>query len=140
MILQQINQGKQKLTDIIAQELPVSTRKLLDTLFIQEPLYSQDGELYEPGKTSAYRLTLLKKLSQSTRPAKVRESAADLQQLTELYGHLDSVVHTLGLSYQGTQYYANSVIKSEIFQITRRTDDDRYLHAIAFIAHQYYRL
>ncbi|MBK9662532.1 MAG: hypothetical protein IPO71_05370 [Nitrosomonas sp.] len=36
--------------------------------------------------------------------------------------------------------HANSVLKSEIFQITRRRDEDRYLHLLAFIAHQYYRL
>jgi Domain of unknown function (DUF4158) len=38
------------------------------------------------------------------------------------------------------QEYANSVLKSEIFQIARRHDEDRYLHVLAFIAHQYYRL
>ena len=34
----------------------------------------------------------------------------------------------------------NLLIRSEIFQIARRGDSDRYLHLIAFIAHQYYRL
>ena len=37
-------------------------------------------------------------------------------------------------------YYAGSVIRSEIFQLARRTDPDRYLHVIAFIAHQLYRM
>lgn len=32
------------------------------------------------------------------------------------------------------------MIRAEIFQITRRDDPDRYLHVVAFIAHQYYRL
>ena len=31
-----------------------------------------------PGKTSAYKLTLMKKLSQSTKPSKVKERVADL--------------------------------------------------------------
>lgn len=140
LILQQINQGKQELTSLIDRELPHSSRQLLDTLFVQELLSSQSVAKPVPGKTSAYRLTLLKKLSQSTRPTKVRESIADLQQLAELYSHLDPMIQVLGLSHQGIRYYASSVIKSEIFQITRRTKDDRYLHVIAFIAHQYYRL
>jgi hypothetical protein len=37
----------------------------------------------------------------------------------------------------GIRYYAESVLRSEIFQLTRRDDPDRYLHVIAFIAHQY---
>jgi hypothetical protein len=44
------------------------------------------------------------------------------------------------LTDEGIRYYAGSVLKSQIFQITRRSDEDRYVHAIAFIAHQYYRL
>ena len=46
----------------------------------------------------------------------------------------------MGLGREGVSYYAGSVIKSEIFQLTRRTDPDRYLHVIAFIAHQFYRM
>jgi hypothetical protein len=40
----------------------------------------------------------------------------------------------------GTTYYAVSDPKSEIFQLTRRSDEDRYVHITAFIAYQYYRL
>ncbi len=36
------------------------------------------------------------------------------------------------------KYYAHSVIKSEIFQVTRRSSEDRYLHLIAFVTHQYF--
>jgi hypothetical protein len=32
------------------------------------------------------------------------------------------------------------VLRSKIFQLIRRNDPDRYLHLLAFIAHQYYRL
>src|SRR6516164_238497 len=35
---------------------------------------------------------------------------------------------------------ASRLLRSEIFQLTRRDDPDRYLHVIAFIAHQFYRL
>ena len=58
-----------------------------------------------------------------------------------LYHHqLSPALQTLALNPEGIQYYAHSVIKSEIFQVTRRNDPDRYLHVIAFIAHQYFRL
>jgi hypothetical protein len=35
----------------------------------------------------------------------------------------------------GIRYYAESVLRSEIFPLTRRYNPDRYLHVIAFIAH-----
>ena len=38
-----------------------------------------------PGKTSAYKLTLIKKLSESTRPSKVKERVADLDLVGGLY-------------------------------------------------------
>ena len=93
-----------------------------------------------PGKTSAYKLTLVKKLSESTRPSKVKERVADLDLVGGLYHQLSPALQTLALNPEGIQYYAHSVIKSEIFQVTRRNDPDRYLHVIAFIAHQYFRL
>ena len=50
------------------------------------------------------------------------------------------MLDALALNHEGIAYHANSVIKSEVFQLARRDDEDRYLHLIAFIAHQYYRL
>lgn len=91
-------------------------------------------------KTAAYKLTLLKKLSPSTKPSKIKERVANLDGVAELYERLQPVLPALNLNYDGTRYYAHSVIKSEIFQVVRRADEARYLHVIAFIAHQYYRL
>jgi hypothetical protein len=106
------------------------------TLLIQQiPI---DGTA--PGKTTAYKLTLMKKLSQSTKPSKVKERVADLNLVEDLYHSLGPVLDALALNHEGIAYHANSVIKSEVFQLARRDDEDRYLHLIAFIAHQYYRL
>jgi len=93
-----------------------------------------------PGKTSAYKLTLMKKLSQSTKPSKIKERVADLDLVQGLYRQLGPALQALALKPGGMQYYAHSVIRSEIFQLTRRNDPDRYLYLIAFITHQYYRL
>jgi hypothetical protein len=82
----------------------------------------------------------MKKLSQSTKPSKVKERVADLNLVEDLYRRLGPVLEALALNPEGVAYHANSVIKSEIFQLTRRDEEDRYLHLIAFIAHQYYRL
>ena len=65
---------------------------------------------------------------------------ADLDLVRGLYHQLSPALQALVLNPEGIQYYAHSVIKSEIFQVTRRNNPDRYLHIIAFIAHQYFRL
>lgn len=85
-------------------------------------------------KTAAYKLTLLKELSQSTNLSKIKGCAANLEVMAGLYDRLQPVLQALDLNCDGIRYYANSVIKSEIFQVARRADEDRYLHVIAFIA------
>ena len=95
---------------------------------------------FAPGRTSAYKLTLMKKLSQSSKPSKVKERVADLDLIQGLYHQLGPAIRTLALKPEGIRYYAYSVIRSKIFQIIRRDDPDRYLHVIAFVGHQFYRL
>ena len=131
-----INRRKDQLVNIIQQQLSSEAKQALEALFEQTPVFGEQ----HPGATSAYRLTLLKKLSQSARPAKIKERVVDLVLIGELYGQFQSTLRALDLNRDGIRYYANSVLKSEIFQITRRRDEDRYLHLLAFIAHQYYRL
>lgn len=98
-----------------------------------------DGLFTTPDEQNQYRLTLLKKLSQSTKPSKIKDSIADFETLSELYQQLDSILSLLSLSHTGIQYFAGSVIRSRVFHLKRRNDNDRYIHAAAFIAHQYYR-
>ena len=83
---------------------------------------------------------LLEKPSQSTRPAKIKANLADLDTVQTLYLDLSSVVHRLDLSYECIRYYAYSVIKSQIPQVSRRADEDRFLHLIAFIVYQTFKL
>jgi hypothetical protein len=136
LILSAINDHNQTLAAAVEQALDAETRALLDGLLTQEPI--EGGTV--PGKTSAYKLTLMKKLSQSTRPAKVKERVADLDSVRDLYHQLSPSLQALVLKPEGIQYYAYSVLRSTIFQLNRRDEPDRYLHVIAFIAHQYYRL
>jgi TnpA family transposase len=131
-----INWRKETLNDILRQQLSEERREQLEALFVQMPV---EGE-QQPGPTSAYQLTLLKKLSQSTRPSKIKERVADFLLIERLYQPFQPLLNVLGLNHEGIRYYAHSVLKSEIFQVARRSDEDRYLHVVAFIAHQYYRL
>ena len=137
IILTTLNQRKHEIAVLIDRELTQDTRSLLDNLFAQELPSAADTDT---SQYSRYRLTLLKKLSQSTKPTKVKERVDDLFCLQELYGHLEGIFPVLELGHKGIRYYAKSVIKSDIFHLSRRSDEDRYVHVIAFIAHQFYRL
>lgn len=130
LILTTLNQHKKDLATVIDKELKPDIRTLLDKLFEQE---SDD-------KYARYKLTLLKKLSQSTKPTIIKERAADLAYVAELYSRIAPILPFLNLGHEGIRYFATFVIKSDIFHLSRRSDEDCHVHIIAFIAHQYYRL
>ncbi len=59
--------------------------------------------------------------------------------LQSLFTELEPLLNELNFTPEIIQYYAQIVIKSQIFQIARR-DDKKYLYLIAFVIHQYYKL
>jgi hypothetical protein len=130
LILKAVNQRRKELTLLISQELNTEAKSLLDGLFAQG----------SQAPYTRHRLTLLKKLSQSTKPAQIKERASDFLYISELYDTFQPLIPILALGYEGIRYFANSVIKSDIFQLNQRSEEDRYVHVIAFITHQYYRL
>ena len=127
---------KEQLITRIDELMTPQLRTIIEDLFVQEK--ADPGE--DPGATSRYRLTLLKRLSQSTRMAEVKQRTIDLSLLKDLHDQIFGLLPSLGLGRDGIDYFARSVIRSEIFQLTRRADADRHLHAVAFVAHQYYCL
>jgi hypothetical protein len=133
IILEVLNGHRKELVRVIDKNLPKETRALLDQL-LEKP--AQDEE--ETG--SRFQLTLLKKCSQSTRPGKIKGSVEDLQLIRNLQEQVRPLLKHLELPYEGISYYANSVLRARTFDVTRRAEEDRYLHLIAFITHQYFRL
>ena len=129
-IIESLNNHQNHLETIVQENITPEIQTLLDDLFMQE----------SSSKTSRYRLTLLKKISQSTKPTKVKERVEDLKYLADLYGQLYPVISKMNLKHEGIKYFAGSVLKSQVFQLRQRSDEDRYVHSIAFVAHQYYRL
>jgi len=133
LIVAATNHHRRELSDIVAANLTEQQRITLDALLEKEP---SDGT----SEGWRYRLTLLKRPFQSTRPLKIRANLADLNTLQTLYLDLKPVVQRLDLSYECTRYYAYSVIKAQIPQVSRRAADDRLLHLIAFIVYQTFKL
>jgi len=136
LIVKETNRHKRNLIQIIERELTPEQRELLDALFEKDVEEEETAAL----KVQRYRVTLLKKSYQSTKPAKIKSNLSDLQLLRGLYLEFEPVIAALGLSHEGLRYYANSIIKAEIFQVTRRAAQDSYLHLLCFIAHQTFRL
>ena len=136
LILRAINRRHWTLVATCEHLLTPALQVLLDPLLTQQPAEASSP----PGKTTVYKLTLLKKLSQSTRPSKVKARVQDRDLLAGLYAQLQPLLGALALGPEGIRYYAHSVLKADVFQLTRRRAGHRYLHLIAFIAHQFYRL
>jgi len=135
IILGGIGEHRRELNRSIDIALSASTRSLLDGLLEK---CGDDNETSR--RFQRYRLTLLKHISQSTKVKKIRAAVEDLLTLRELFERIELVFASLDLSHDGVRYYANSVLKSQIFQVARRQEDDRHLHLICFIAHQYFKM
>ncbi len=133
LIISALNCHQHSLSKIIDDSLNENQRTNLDNLLGKEPS-SGTGEAWR------YRITLLKKPYQSTRPSKIKANLADMNTLQALYLDLKPVVQRLGLSYEYIRYYAYTVIKAQIPQVSRRTNEDRYLHLIAFVVYQTFKL
>ncbi|MDA0813878.1 MAG: Tn3 family transposase, partial [Verrucomicrobia bacterium] len=131
-LLELIRSGMQahkvELIALMNAHLTDETRGLLDDLFTA------------PEEQNRYRLTLLKKLSQSTKPTRIKEAVADFETLAALHSQLEDILSILDLGVAGIRYYAGSVLKSRMFQLQQRSDIDRYIHATAFVAHQFFRM
>ncbi len=134
MILKVLQSRKEELTTIARSALTPDVEQLLNELFVQTE--TDHGQ----SQNSPYKLTTLKKLSQSSKPAKVNERVSDFMFLENLHQKLQPVLTVLNLDHAALRYYAGSVIKSEIFQMARRSEEDRTIYMIAFIAHQFFSL
>ena len=122
-----LHDRKVELIGLMDDQLSDNGRHLLDDLFAA------------PEDKNRYRLTLLKKLSQSTRPTKIKEAVVDFEILSDLHHQLASILARLDLGVAGIRYFAGSVLKSRMFQLQQRRQADRYIHATAFVTHQFYR-
>lgn len=121
----------------IEQHISPKEKRLLDEFLEIDPEY--ESEEKQDLKLKRYKLTLLKKSNQSTKPSRIKENVNDLLCLKELFEEVSSLTKQIDLSPEIIQYYAQVVLKSQVFQISRR-EDKRYLFLVAFVIHQYYRL
>jgi len=134
IIIVEIQKHKNDLIATIEKHLSEEKRRMLDTLM--EKIVDEESATV----MNRYRLTWLKKSSQSLRPGKIHNNIEDLMMLQELYLQIEHIVKMLQLTSDGIRFFANSVVKFNYLQVEQKSDEDRYLHLITFIVHQYFRL
>lgn len=135
LITEETKRHQSELTETLEAQLSPAQRELLDAL-----LDKQETSGERESKVQRFKLTLLKRFSQSTKPKNIKANIEDLRTLRTLYHELESVVTSLDLAPEGVRYYANSVMKSRVSQVSRRAEDERHLQLTCFITHQYFRL
>ena len=123
LVMTETAQHKRVLIELLDANLSEAERALLDVLLEKSDNGNEDQDLL----LRRYRLTLLKKISQSTRPSKIRASVNDLRILAQLYQQLEPTINKLDLSPEGIRYHAHAVLRSDAFHFARRHEDDRHL-------------
>ncbi len=83
-----------------------------------------------------YRLTGLKRISQSVQPGHIQQRVALFTQLQSLFTQLAPLIVDLDLSDDAIRYYAQYVLDTQSKQSADRRNE-RYLRLIAFLVHQY---
>ncbi len=121
---------------LIETYLTPADRLLLDDLLQKHP---PDSPLAggKPGTSRIrYRLTGLKRISQSMQPKQIRSRVDLFTELKAVFIQLAPLIDRLALSDDTIRYYAQYVLDTQSKQSAQRTHE-RYLRLIAFIVYQY---
>jgi Domain of unknown function (DUF4158) len=130
-----IRHHQRQVAEALAARRSTTQGALLDALLAQAD--SSEGA---PAPWQRYRVTLLKRCSQSLRPARSTANRTDWCPLRELYGHIATVAESWDLTQEGLRFSAPSGLKAQVLQLSRRGDIDRHLPLVCFVPHPYYRL
>jgi len=113
----------QKIVEIITPE----QQEALNQLIMSE------GESYERSL-----LTRLKMITQSMKPAKIKQGIRNFLIIKKLHRELNPIIEKLALSSEATKYYAQWVNKAKTTQVSEIVElQKRNLYLVAFIAHWY---
>ena len=96
LIVSEGREHREALTAAVDAQLSGSQRELLDDL-----LEKQEGTGDRELKVQRFRLTLLKNISQSTKPKKIKVTVEDSRTLEQLYRELQPLIRLLDLTHDG---------------------------------------
>jgi TnpA family transposase len=119
-----------ELESLIGLHLSETGRENLDELISPQ----QDSETER-----TYLLTRIKKSQEVMKPRAIKANIEDYLHLKNLYHELKPLLLVLNLSDEMIAYYAQFVIRSQVFQVYRQ-ENRKYLMLICFIVHQHHFL
>lgn len=131
VITEAFKRVEEEIHALLTSHLHPLIRQKLDALLEVDPSHLL------PNKP--YRLTLLKRSLENARPSAIKSNVADYLLLKEHYLMLKPLLEALDLSDEMVSYYAQFVIRAQIFQVVKQ-ENRKYLMLICFIVHQYFRL
>jgi len=123
---------KDNLLQIVNNHLKPSDKILFDELFNKTSDQSD--------KAQQYRLTLMKHISQSSKPSNIKNNIQLFDSLLPLFEIAKPIISKMNINEKEICFYATSVKKQQIFQVKRRSEPDRYLLLLSFISNQFYKL
>ncbi len=126
---------EKKTIKLIKRHLRVPHKKSLERLLEYDDQYQDDDNI----KLKRYKITSLKKLKQSIKLSSVNNTMENFLFLKEIFNQIHDLVKKLSFPKNVIQYYGTTTIKSDVFQVSMKDEDKKYLHLICFVVHQYYR-
>lgn len=114
-----------------------------DKILLNELARKQQNSILEISSKNnnytRYELTFLKRITQSMRPAHIKERLGLFVDLKTKYQQLQAIIKRLNLSDATIRYFADYVLDTQSSQPLKRVNE-YYLQLIAFVIHQYFSL
>lgn len=130
-VSQAVRVNEQRLYAVINEHLTLEQKQLLDSLL--DDGASGTGE-------SSPTLKSLKQPFHSLKASHIKANLNDWQFLQTIYQAIAPIIKQLDLHPEAARFYAQTVLKTDIFHNVRRRDEARYLHLAAFVVFQTFRL
>lgn len=130
LISQAINQFEQQLDERLDEHLTADQARLLEELLVKLP--------DDASGRSIHQLARLKNAQELMRLSVVRYNMDILKDLKARYAGLLPVLKALSLSEEMIEYYAEYVLRADIFHIKRRVR--RQLILLCFVQYQYFHV
>lgn len=114
-----------QLMQIINQNLSIELQETFDKML----------SISEDSNEKRYLLTQLRKSKEVMKPNAIRANIKDYKSLKQYYNQAKHLLPLLDISDEMVQYYAQFVLRSQVFQVSRR--ENKYLMLLCFIVYQY---
>lgn len=100
-----------------------------------EGIFEKMLSINEDSPEKVYLLTTLRKSRELMKPSAIRANISDYKILKKYYEKMKPLLPLLDISDEMIRYYAQFVLRSQVFQVSRR--ENKYLMLLCFIVYQF---